>query len=248
MSRKRSRRGDPAPTASASSPGAAAPRRRREQTSRAGLGDGRGLRRLRLPQGARRRLRPARLPVDLAARPLRPGVPLRAAQRAADGLLPARLARPRGAAARDVRAGARRQRLAVSAVECCRSMEPAATREGGEAGAVRHRSRLRQGRARRRRWRHWSPSASAAARFASLAELAARVGAAPRHPGAARLGGRLRRPRRAVPGCAGAPARGAVAAGPSRAPARPCGEDTQLALPWSRRRRPGCARSVAGSG
>ena len=65
-----------------------------------------GLLGLRLPQGARRRVRPARLPVDLAARALRPGVPVRAAQRAADGLLPARRARPRGPAARD--RGARR--------------------------------------------------------------------------------------------------------------------------------------------
>ena len=62
---------------------------------------------LRLPQGPRRRVRPARLPVDLAARALRPGVPVRAARRAADGLLPARRARPRGPAARH--RGARRR-------------------------------------------------------------------------------------------------------------------------------------------
>ena len=55
---------------------------------------------LRLPQGARGGLRAARLPVDVAARPLRARVPVRAAERAADGLLPARRARARGAAAR----------------------------------------------------------------------------------------------------------------------------------------------------
>ena len=43
------------------------------------VGDGRGLRRLRLPQGPQRRVRPARLPVDMAARPLRRRVPVRAA-------------------------------------------------------------------------------------------------------------------------------------------------------------------------
>ena len=62
---------------------------------------------LRLPEVARRRVRAARLPVDLAAGPLRARVPLLAPQRAADGLLPARRPRPRGAAARD-RGAARR--------------------------------------------------------------------------------------------------------------------------------------------
>ena len=76
------------------------------------VGDGRGLRRLRLPQGAQRRLRPARLPVDVAARPLRRGVPVRAAERAADGLLRPRQPRPRGREPRDRGARARRERLA----------------------------------------------------------------------------------------------------------------------------------------
>ena len=58
----------------------------------------RGLRRLRLSKGPLGGIRAARLPVDLAARALPPGVPMRAAQRAADGLLPARLARARGPA------------------------------------------------------------------------------------------------------------------------------------------------------
>ena len=87
----------------------------RRADRRAGLVDDRRLLRLRLPQGARRRVRPARLPVDLAARALRAGVPVRAARRAADGLLPARRARPRGAAARHRGPGARRQRAAPSA-------------------------------------------------------------------------------------------------------------------------------------
>ncbi len=73
---------------------------RRRGHRRAGVDDGRGLRRLRLPQGPQRRLRPARLPVDVAARPLWRGVPVRAPERAADGLLRARQPRARGRAAR----------------------------------------------------------------------------------------------------------------------------------------------------
>ena len=76
-------------------------RGRRAGDRRAGLAADPGLLRLRLPEGALGGLRPARLPVGLAAGPPRPRVPLLAAERAADGLLPARLAGPRGAAARD---------------------------------------------------------------------------------------------------------------------------------------------------
>ena len=75
--------------------------RRRARARRAGVRAGARLLGLRLSEVARGRLRPARLPVDLAARPLRPRAALRAVQRAADGLLSARLAHPRGAAARD---------------------------------------------------------------------------------------------------------------------------------------------------
>ena len=75
-----------------------------------------GLLRLRLPEGARRRLRPARLPVDLVARALRAGVPVRAVERAADGLLPAGRARARRAAARDDDPCSRTS--TSSAVEC----------------------------------------------------------------------------------------------------------------------------------
>ena len=74
--------------------------RRRRGAGRARVVDGRRLLGLRLPQGPRRRLRPAGLPVDLAARPLRARVPVLAARRAADGLLPARRPRPRGPAPR----------------------------------------------------------------------------------------------------------------------------------------------------
>ena len=80
-----------------------------DRGGRARLPAGRRLLGLRLPQGARGGVRAARLPVDLAARPLRAGVPVRAAERAADGLLPARLAGPRGAAARVRGAASRRQ-------------------------------------------------------------------------------------------------------------------------------------------
>ena len=72
--------------------------RRLARVGRAGLEPDRGLLGLRLSQGALGRLRAARLPVDLAARALPPGVPLRFVERAADGVLPARLAGARGAA------------------------------------------------------------------------------------------------------------------------------------------------------
>src|SRR5262249_47270281 len=84
--------------------------RRRAGDRRAGLGTDPGLLRLRLPQGALGGVRPARLPVSLAAGAPRAGVPLLAAERAADGLLPARLARPRGPAAWHPRGAAGRQR------------------------------------------------------------------------------------------------------------------------------------------
>ncbi len=70
------------------------------ETSGPRLRQARRLLRLRLPEGACGRVRAARVPVDVAA-PLLPGrVPVRAPERAADGLLPARDARPRRAAAR----------------------------------------------------------------------------------------------------------------------------------------------------
>ena len=87
---------------------------------REGLRDGLGLRGLRLPEGPWGGLRPARLPVDVAARALRPGVPVLADGRAADGLLSARRARPRGPAARDHRLPARRQRERRGVLGDCR--------------------------------------------------------------------------------------------------------------------------------
>ncbi|CAA9526893.1 MAG: Error-prone repair homolog of DNA polymerase III alpha subunit, partial [uncultured Solirubrobacteraceae bacterium] len=84
---------------------------------RAGVGDGPGLLGLRLPQGPRRGVRAARLPVDLAAGPLQARVPVRAAQRAAHGLLSRRRARARGPAGgrrrRDRRRGRQRERRRV---------------------------------------------------------------------------------------------------------------------------------------
>ena len=74
--------------------------RRLARVGRAGVRADRRLLGLRLPQGPLGGVRAARLPVHLAARALRAGVPLRPAQRAADGLLPARRAGARGAAAR----------------------------------------------------------------------------------------------------------------------------------------------------
>ena len=96
---------------------------------------------LRLPEVARRRVRPARLPVGLAA-PLLPGrVPLLAPERPADGLLPALLARPRRAAPR--RRGAPAAREPQRGRDCT-----------VEEGAVADRPRLRPlGSARPRRRR-----------------------------------------------------------------------------------------------
>ena len=175
---------------------------------------------LRLPQGPRRGVRPARLPVDLAARALRPGVPRRAARRAADGLLPARRARPRGAAARHRGAARRTSTPAGRAAP--------STPEGG--GPARARPRPR--RARATRSRRSSPSArpAGAVRLARGPRLARGGGAA--GAGEARLVGRLRR---ASPASADRYARrrgrcGAWAS-PRRRVAARAATGTQLALP-----------------
>ena len=107
MSRKRSSRRSRR-TASASSTGARG-NGVDEQTARPRLRQARRLLRLRLPEVARGRVRPARLPVGVAAPPLPGRVPLRAAERAADGLLSAGEPRPRRAAARGGGAAARRE-------------------------------------------------------------------------------------------------------------------------------------------
>src|SRR4029450_289019 len=93
-------------------------RRGRGRERGRGGGRGRGLRQarrllgLRLPEIARGGIRAARVPVGMAAAPLSGRVPVRAAERAADGLLPAVLAGARRAAARGggAAAGGERQR------------------------------------------------------------------------------------------------------------------------------------------
>ncbi len=140
--------------------------RRRRGDRRARVLDDRRLLGLRLPQGPRRRLRPARLPVDLAARALRPGVPVRAAQRAADGLLRARTrwpTRPSGAGSRCCAAD-----VNASEVECTVGRRRRRVRIG--LGYVQRRAR-RRGRGARRRAR------ARAGAFRSLADLASRAGA-----------------------------------------------------------------------
>ena len=154
--------------------------RRGRRGGRARLRDDRRLLRLRLPQGPRRRVRPARLPVDLAARALRPGVPVRAAQRAADGLLRARHARPRGPAPRDraARPGRQRERRGVHGGGTTAAGPPAMAARGrrrSRGGAAR--ARLRPRGARRRRSRRSSPPGAEGGPFRSLADLASRAGA-----------------------------------------------------------------------
>ena len=87
----------------------AARERRRRGDREPRLRQARRLLRLRLPEVACGRVRPARLPVGLAAPPLSGGVPVRPAEPAADGLLPAREPRPRRPAARGGGALAGRQ-------------------------------------------------------------------------------------------------------------------------------------------
>ena len=122
--------------------------------------------RLRLPEVARRGLRPARLSIDLAARAPRPRVPLLAAERAADGLLPARLADPRGPAAGDRGPAGRRQpqpgRLLGRASRRRRVRAQPRGRSGGA-----NRPRLRDRAQGRGGARAWSPSAISTARTAS---------------------------------------------------------------------------------
>ena len=88
--------------------GAVAKGRGREARGR-GLRQARRLLGLRLPEVARGRVRAPRVPVGLAAAPLSGRVPLRAPERAADGLLPAGEPRPRRAAAWRRGAAAERQ-------------------------------------------------------------------------------------------------------------------------------------------
>ena len=134
---------------------------------RAGVRAGARLLGLRLSQVARGRLRPARLPVDLAAGPLRPGAALRAVQRAADGLLPARLARPRGAAEGDRGAsgGRERERGRVHGRAAAR---PASPLSASASATSRASPRRRRGR--------WWPSGERGGAYRDLADLASRSG------------------------------------------------------------------------
>ena len=142
---------------------------------RARVRDGQGVLGLRLPEGARGRLRAARLPVDLAARPLHPGAAVLAAQRAADGLLSARRARPRGAATRESRCW---RPTSTRAGSSARSSSPgdAAQRAGVPQGRVRIGLGYVRGVRGPTRSRSWSPPASATGRFRSLSDLASRAG------------------------------------------------------------------------
>ena len=144
---------------------------------------------LRLPEVACRRVRPARLPVDLAAAPLPRRVPRRPPERAADGLLSAGQPRPRRAAAWGGGAAAGRQR------------ERGEVRARGRRGADRARATCsRSARPTRRRS---SRSGSAAGRSRAFVELAQRAAARPRRARGARRLRRLRRVRRAAPSCSG---------------------------------------------
>ena len=135
-----------------------------EETAERVYADDRRLLGLRLPQGPRGGVRPARLPVDVAARPLRARVPVRAAQRAADGLLRARHAGARGAAQ-----GHRADRAGREPVR--RGVRRSTPRGGSGSGST-----TSSGRAAR------EVAALVAAReeggpFRSLADLASRAGA-----------------------------------------------------------------------
>ena len=203
--------------------------RRRRGDRRAGLRDDHGVLGLRLPEGPRRRLRAARLPVDVAARALRPRVPLRAAQRAADGLLRLRHARARGAAARDPAARRRRQRQRGRLHD----------RRRGRP----HRPRLRQRRARRRGRRARAARARRAAR-------SARSATSPRAPAPAARRSPSSRGRARATACATTtrhPPRGAVGAGDRRARRPGARRHAARAAARRARTRRRCASSSRGS-
>ena len=185
------------------------------------LRQARRLLRLRLPEVARGRVRAARVPVGVAAPPLPGRVPLRAAERAADGLLPAGDARARRAAARGRDAAARRERQrgevrASRTARCAsgsstsaasaRTTRRRSSRSGSAAGRSRASATSRSGRSssERRARDASSPrapaTASAAAPRAALAARARAALAARSRARAARSGSSrsrsTRRPRR----------------------------------------------------
>ena len=204
--------------------------RRAGRGRRAGLAPDPGLLRLRVSEGALGGVRPARLPVGLAAGPLRPRVPLRAAERAADGLLPARLARPRGAAARGPGRAPRRRAQRRPLPGRARARRPdrphrARLREGGSRGGDGG-----AGRRARARWplhRHRRPRDPLGRR--PRRARAAGLGRCPRRPAAGSPRGLLAARGRRGPAAGG---RGTPAAAAARAAAgarargpRPLGDD-----------------------
>ena len=117
-----------------------------------GLREAERVRGLRLPEVACGGVRAARVPVGVAAAPLSGRVPVRAPERAADGLLPALVARARRAAARGGGAPSRREPQRAPSARW-------RARRCGSAWSTCARW------ARRRRRRSW-PSGSGAARSA----------------------------------------------------------------------------------
>ena len=231
MSRKRSQRRSPTTSASSGARSATrAPTSRRQS----GCGDGRGVRRLRLPQGTRRRLRAARLPVHLAARPLRP-----------EFLCALLNEQPMGFYAPDSLV----HEAEGAASRCCAGRErlggPVHGRQRGRLACRRaHRARLRQGRspsaevarAGRRARAAGAIAASATSRRAQAQAAGAR---------AARLVGCLRRPADG----ARAPARALWRLGRGTPAGRRRRQGTQLALPLEPPAAPrAAARSAPGSG
>ena len=201
---------------------ARAVRRGRAREGRRGAAGARALRqarrvlRLRLPEVALGGVRAARVPVGVAAAPLRGGVPRGAVERAADGLLSARDARARRAAARGRDAPAARQpqrgRLRDRGRRRPRRAEVRRRRGGGRRGSRRRRAAVlhrygssRSGRGCRRTSCARSSRSGACDCFglrAARAPVAARPRAAavvrPRHGRARRSSSRSRstRPRR----------------------------------------------------
>ena len=157
--------------------GCARQRHRRGHRER-DLRQGRRLRRVRVPEVARRCVRAARLPVGVAAAVLPGGVPVRAHERAADGLLPAVVARARRAAARGRGAAAARQPLGRGVHD--RGRRSACRRRVRERGRRRGRARDRGGTAvhRRRRPRAARRREEGRARGARRGRRVRRVGAA----------------------------------------------------------------------
>ena len=213
--------------------------RRRARRSPSGSSSRCGLLGLRVPEGALGRVRAARLPVDLAAGPLRAGVPLRAAERAADGLLSAGRAGARGAAARDRGAAAATSTSARSSA----GWRPPG-RRAGSAGyppvriGLGYVAELTEVDAEA-----WWPSGARGGPYADAADLAARSGA-----GRARWSGSPGPGRATVVGSAGAVAR-RLGTGPAPATdrrRRRCGRRACVRGPPCRRgRRSWRCRSTA---